>query len=340
MNVIPGRIRQRLSRQRFPDTAEELAKTDLFTGWWYYSVELMPGLVTKGQYPDSFPMLPRIVLRNCDLRGTSCLDLGSMEGLVPVLMCRQGAKTVLATDAIDHCREKMAALRYYYKANFEFQQIGLMYDLTNKLRKSGRPSFDVINLSGVLYHVFSPLMVLAGVRPLLKRNGLLIVSTNVIVDNTVTMHFNKAGRLQEETNTFWYLSVPTLDYLLRYLKLAPIDCLYISHRDIKSSVRYVTDAESGYLSVVCRAKDDLLPSREDDWMRKSAQQSWEYAGLIDWDFCGRQAVTQVPYSATIETNLLRDDTGTIDLLKALPMKAIHEAQRSSDAHVLRLADIS
>jgi len=111
MNVIPRRIRQRLSRQRFPDTAEELAKTDLFTGWWYYSVELMPGLVTKGQYPDSFPMLPRIVLRNCDLRGTSCLDLGSMEGLVPVLMCRQGAKTVLATDAIDHCREKMAALR-------------------------------------------------------------------------------------------------------------------------------------------------------------------------------------------------------------------------------------
>src|SRR6476660_2530256 len=184
MNVIQRRIRQRLSRQRFPDTAKELAKTDLFTRWGYYSVELMPGLVTKGQYPDSFPMLPRIVLRNCDLRGTTCLDLGSMEGLVPVLMCR----------------EKMAALRYYYKANFEFQQIGLMYDLTNKLRKSGRPSFDVINLSGMLYHVFSPLMVLAGVRALLKRNGLLIVSTNVIVDNTVTMHFNKAGRLQEATN--------------------------------------------------------------------------------------------------------------------------------------------
>lgn len=340
MNVILKRIRQRLSPQSFPGTAEELAKSDLFTAWWYYSVELMPGLITKGQYPDSFPMLPRMLLRNCDLRGATCLDLGSMEGLIPVLMCRQGAKAVLATDAIDHCREKMAALRYYYKADFEFQQIGLMYDLTNKLRKSGTPCFDVINLSGVLYHVFSPLMVLAGVRPLLKRNGLMIVSTNVVVDNAFTMHFNNAGRLQEEANTFWYLSVPTLDYVLRYLKLAPIDCLYLSHRDIKSSVRYVTDVESGYLSVVCRAKDDLLPSGEDDWMRKSAQWSWEYAGLIDWDFCSRQAVTQVPYSATIEKNLLRDDTGTIDLLRALPIRAIHEAQKSSDAHVLRLADIS
>jgi predicted nicotinamide N-methyase len=84
----------------------------------------MPGLITRGQYRDSFPLLPRILLRNCDLRGTTCLDLGSMEGLMAILMCRQGAKAVLATDAIDHCGEKMAALRYYYKANFEFQQIG------------------------------------------------------------------------------------------------------------------------------------------------------------------------------------------------------------------------
>ena len=183
-------------------------------------------------------------------------------------------------------------------------------------------------------------MVLAGVRPLLKRNGLVIVSTNVIVDNAFTMQFNNAGRLQEETNTFWYLSVPTLDYLLRYLKLAPIDCLYIPHREVRSFARLVTDVESGYLSVVCRAQDDIIPSREDNWMLKSAQHSWEYAGLIDWDFCNRQAVTQIPYSATIEKDLLKGDTGTVDLLKALSRRAIHEAERSGDAHVLRLADIS
>ena len=339
MNIIK-RIHRYFSRQSLPDAAEDLAKSDVFTGWWYYSVELMPGLITKGQYPDSFPMLPRILLRNCDLRGTTCLDVGSMEGLIPVVMCRQGAKTVLATDAIGHCGEKMAALRHYYQAIFEFQQIGLMYDLTNKLRKLGTPSFDVINLSGVLYHVFSPLMVLAGVRPLLKRNGLMIVSTNVVIDDAFTMQFNNAGRLQDEINTFWYMSVPTLDYLLRYLKLAPIDCLYIPHRDIKSSIRYVTNVESGYLSVVCRAEDDSLPSLEDDWMRKSAQHSWEYSGLIDSDFCSRQAVTQVPYSVTIENDILRDDTGTIDLLRALPSRTIHEAEKPNDAHVLRLADVS
>ena len=101
----------------------------------------------------------------------------------------------------------------------------------------------------------------------------------------------------------------------------------------------MTDVESGYLSVICRAKDDLLPSREDDWMRKSAQQSWEYTGLIDWDFCNRQPVTQVPYSGSIENDLLRDDTATIDLLRALPSRTIYKAEKPDDAHVLHLADV-
>jgi hypothetical protein len=46
MNVILKRIRQRLCPRSFPDTAEHFAKSDLFTEWWYYSVELMPGLIT------------------------------------------------------------------------------------------------------------------------------------------------------------------------------------------------------------------------------------------------------------------------------------------------------
>jgi hypothetical protein len=86
--------------------------------------------------------------------------------------------------------------------------------------------------------------------------------------------------------------------------------------DLRGTVRYVTDVESGYLSVVCRARDDIIPSREDNWMLKSTQ------------------------SATIEKNLLRDDTGRVDLLRALSRRAIHGVERSSDAHVLRLADVS
>jgi hypothetical protein len=40
---------QRFSRKGLPETSGDLAGSDLFTNWWYYSVELLPGLMTKGQ---------------------------------------------------------------------------------------------------------------------------------------------------------------------------------------------------------------------------------------------------------------------------------------------------
>src|SRR5207237_67553 len=83
--------------------------------------------------------------------------------------------------------------------------------------------FDLINLSGVLYHVFSPLHVLAGLRPALKKGGLMIVSTNVINRDDYSMEFNNSGKLQKEANTFWYLSIRMFDYMLRYFQLVPID---------------------------------------------------------------------------------------------------------------------
>ena len=56
-----------------------------------------------------------------------------MEGLIPTLMCRQGAKRVIASDATFHCYEKMAAVKRYYDVNFLFRQVGLMYGLSDKL---------------------------------------------------------------------------------------------------------------------------------------------------------------------------------------------------------------
>jgi len=35
MNIMLKRIRQRLSPQSFPDTAEQLEKSDLFSEWSY-----------------------------------------------------------------------------------------------------------------------------------------------------------------------------------------------------------------------------------------------------------------------------------------------------------------
>jgi SAM-dependent methyltransferase len=314
--------------------------SQLYDQWWYYSVELEPGRIAKGIYADDLPMLPRIMLRRCRYAGLDCLDLGSMEGLIPTLMKRQSARRVTATDFNDHCAAKMAAVQQQYHAAFEFKQVGLLYNLDRTLPHTG---YDLINLSGLLYHVFSPLLVLAAVRPLLKRNGLMIISTNIVTSDGYFMEFNNHGRLQVEANTFWYPTVKLFDYLLRIMKLAPIDCAFLPHQAIKaqsinSGGDYVFDKPSGYLSVVCRASDEVLVSADDDWMRRASAGSWEHLHLIDWSRAARQPVSAIGYDCR---NCPPDSTGPkcIDLFDAVEKnKPFTKVTDRRDSHILCLED--
>jgi SAM-dependent methyltransferase len=252
----------------------------------------------------------------------TCLDIGTMEGLVPALLARRGAK-VTAVDFSDHCLGKLAAVKHYHGVDFEFRRVGLLYDLHRNL--PGR-SFDLINLSGLLYHVFDPLAVLAAVRPLVKRDGLVVVSTSVTHDDGDLMDFNAAGRLLAEGNTFWYPSVRLLDYLLRLLRLTPIDCEYLPHELMQGHP--VVDKTTSYLSVVCRACGH---SDEDDWMREVARSSWEWQG-IDWARADAQPRSDVAYAR---------DAGAIDLHAAVaagPPVALPAA--TDDSHLLRLGAAS
>jgi 2-polyprenyl-3-methyl-5-hydroxy-6-metoxy-1,4-benzoquinol methylase len=334
-----ARIRDRLrrsARRRHPGDPAALAASELFQSWWYYSVELLPGVATTGIYVPDLPMLPRLMLRRCALDGTDCLDLGCMEGLISVLMCRGGARQVLGVDAVDHCLEKLDAVRHYHGADFEYRSIGLMYELAKKLPRRG---YDVINCSGLLYHVFSPLLVLCGVRPLLKRGGLMVVSTNVTLEERYAMQFNDAGRMQTEVNTFWYFSVPLFDYLLRYLRLAPLDCAFLPHTAVRSGAGYVFDRPSGYLSVLCRAVDDPLPARGDEWMAESVAGSWEYRGLVDWKRAARQPVATTGLRAEPDRRSFRPEIDCLDLWQAVQEREpLGKASDPSDTHLLRLSD--
>ena len=334
-NSVEYRTGVRLKRRRFPRNENELTSSDLFKSWWYYSIELLPGFITKGVYAADLPMLPRLMLRKCDLTGMSCLDMGSMEGLIPVLMRRGGAEKVLAIDAVSHCREKQEAVKHYYGVDFEYKNVGLMYDLRRKLDGRG---FDLINCSGLLYHVFSPLMVLCGIRPLLKRNGLMIVSTNAIAEDGYAMEFNNAGRMQTEGNTFWYLSVKLFDYLLRYLRLAPVDSLFVPYTAMRYGTGYVFDKRSGYLSVLCRATDTVLPVGDDEWMAGSVRESWEYQWNADWRLAARQPVSAIKCRDSLDKRFFRRDLDCLDLWEAVQNAPIASAAGESDSHILRLSD--
>jgi len=299
--------------------------------WWYYSVELAPGQVTKGIYDPATPLLPRQLLRGVDLAGAECLDIGTMEGLIPTLMVRRGAARVVAVDAVDHCLEKLTAVRQIYGADFGYARVGLMYELSRKLEKLG--GYDLINMSGLLYHVFSPLHVIAGARALLKKDGLMIVSTNVVNRNDHTMEWNASGRLQVETNTFWYISIPTLEDFLRLFGLKPIDTLYIPLT--KKPGANGLEMETGYMSVICRAAADATP---DAWTRRAQAQSWEYQGLLDTTMMDAQPTSQIGYSSP---RMKAADAGPGLNLYAAAQDPAHRpppASCSQDGHELRLSD--
>jgi SAM-dependent methyltransferase len=313
-------------RRRYPTDPEQIRSSKLGQAQWYYSIELAPGFVTEGQYAPELPMLPRLMLRRCDVTGMSCLDVGTMEGLVPTLLRKRGASDVLAVDFSNHCLGKLAAVQHYHGVDFEYRSVGLMYGLSERI---GPRSFDLVNLSGIMYHVCSPLHLLAAVRPLVKRGGLMVVSSPVTLDPGYVMDFNAGGRFQPEGNTFWYPSARLFDYLLRYMRLEPIDCAFLRHAD--DPAHGTRDKPSGYACVVCRAVDT---AGHDAWMQESARTSWEYQGLSDWALAASQPVSTIGYRSP-------NGAGTIDLPTAIEvLQPVPVPAAEDDSHTLRLTATS
>lgn len=330
LNDFQFPYRWRANRRQLPRTADEARAEDLYNAWWFYDVELFPGVVRKGIFPKDLPLPARMLLRNCNLQGSDCLDIGSMEGLIPILMRKGGARSVLATDFSYHCYEKMLMLMKVHNVDFDFKKIGLLYELSKKIPDQKYQGFDLINVSGVLYHVFSPMHVIAGLRPLLKKNGLMIVSTNVINRDDVSMEFNDKGKLQKEPNTFWYMSIGMMDYMLKYFQLKPIDYVYYKH-SAADTVRFARGYDAGYLGVICRAVSDHGKGSNDPWLKNSIEQSWEY-GLCDQKMLDSQPVSNMAY---------RGETSNFDLVQRLKERPpIEAAAAVEDTHLLRLADMT
>lgn len=142
------------------------------------------------------------------------------------------------------------------------------------------------------------------------------------------MEFNNSGKLQTEINTFWYLSIKTFDYMLRYFQLAPIDCLYYKYPS-QDSVHYAKDFDAGYLSVVCRAVSDRGAVFRDEWLNKSVTGAWEYL-LCNQTMIDSQASSNIGYSAVSELIDLNSRVGQLTPLETVPC--------SHDTHLLRLED--
>jgi 2-polyprenyl-3-methyl-5-hydroxy-6-metoxy-1,4-benzoquinol methylase len=173
--------------------------------WWYHTVERERGGYYKGIYPDDMVLLPRRNLAKIDLKGRKALDVCTMEGLMPTLMCKGGAAEVVGvdsarpsayrpakgTDTISEMTPKIDEVKRLHGVNWRYEVIPEMVPVGKHLLSHGFGQFDLVNLSGLLYHVYSPMHWLGAIRPLIRDGGLAIISTNIAYYDSPVMIFNE-----------------------------------------------------------------------------------------------------------------------------------------------------
>lgn len=290
--------------------------------FWYSTIEVAPGVFTPGlDIPTvSFPrqILPRIPVKELD-----CLDVGCVEGVMAVLMCRQGAKHVVAYDRVDWT-EKISAVRSIYAAEFEYVTGCNYFSLLDRLKSHSCYPFDFVNFSGVLYHMFDPVMGIMRTRSLVRDGGLVLIETSAMMRDEVSAYFNDDGRLLGPPN-YTLPTVPWLDYIMRLARFEPLDVL-CSHRGTPG-----TNPDHVRIAIVGRAVPQPLVFLDRRWDDHLVS---DYRDYLDWSLL-RLDKPPVEYNPVAKP-ITRTD-GTIDLLATVRANGPSEYDLSHTA--LRLADV-
>jgi hypothetical protein len=215
--------------------------------------------------------------------------VGIQEGLVSILLARRGAD-VVAYDRV-YSQERLELVREALGVKFELigeateghtEKLWLgrggptpgkgmaLPELRTELTTRGRGPFDLVVFSGVLYHVYDPLASLALIRGFVRTGGIAIVETAAVFDGAFSLNLNEAGRFAPLA--IWLPSLGCLDYLLRLVRLEPIEVVYRGR-------------DQGRIAVACRAVNEPNGDPGDDFI-VSPLHDYELAEYLDW-----QAVT-------------------------------------------------
>lgn len=313
-------------------SSPELAR--ILDQYWYYRIELGDGLFT-GSSDYNNVALTRELLRRLDPRGLDACDIGTMEGLVPILLKRRGARSVLATDGADYT-DKVELVKRCYNVSFDYcphvplSHLKAVLEDRQRLAGSvnGRPrrrGFDVVVLSGLLYHVFSPLHVLGLARTLLRDGGILILETATWPADEFTQRWMFDGRkwiYPNGTNT-WFLSLQLLDHFLRFVRFRPIDCVHsgVYEGVVRTAVAAIA------------VPDPIARESEKEWFLPSTT-NFDYEELVDVHWA-TPSVAAIPYSPGDNMGPL-ESPDMIDLHQSVTK--LPEWPADPSKMILRLAD--
>lgn len=185
----------------------------LSSHWWYHQMQLTDGRATPGRYGDN--LIPvAALLQHVDFHGMRCLDIGAMDGKMSFLMERLGGHP-LAVDGVG--KATVPALIEAYGSSVRYRSGVILERLPELAASEGL--FDFVLCSGVAYHVYSPLDLIANVRALLKTGGMALFETAALPDDEqMHMALNRGQHYQEYT-TLWIPTTACFRYMLRFFAM-------------------------------------------------------------------------------------------------------------------------
>ncbi|CAH2029935.1 class I SAM-dependent methyltransferase [Trichlorobacter ammonificans] len=197
---------------------------------WFHAIDFGNGTTTPGRFTEKTPPNWTLygvlaLLEQITLPGMSCLDIGTMDGLISLILKAGGASRVVATDVLN--RPTFEIAREISGQDIEYYPDIHINDLPQTPVNS---SYDLITFSGVLYHLYDPLGGIATCRKLIARNGLLILETETTVGSTADMKFTPAYNEYPEPYTYWQPTIPCLLEMLKFCCFEPTVLIKTLHR--------------------------------------------------------------------------------------------------------------
>ena len=310
---------------------DRLRENKAFNAKWYACIELAPDMFTPGPERKGVAQT-RDLLKRADIEAggsdggpARCLDLGMQEGLVTTLLARRGVPKVVGYDRAFR-KSRLNLVQRALGVEFELLGDVKLQDYPGVLKEAGHDPFDAVVFSGVLYHMFDPLGGLAVVRGMVRDGGLLFVETTIVFEDTSTMHLNSGGRFTP--NALWFVTPRSLDYMLRFLHLEPLDVVYLKGKPGREG-----QPAQGRIAIACRAVPEAVAEGGDEWISSNFY-AIDFKEFLDWESVKTDA-PPVAYDGSREGLVHREDGG-LDV--AASVAAMGPLKVERDQTRLRLGD--
>lgn len=189
---------------------------------WYHNFEWPDGTLTSG-HKTSNSTVVRHIFGGVDCSNRNGVDLGCMDGFFAVVMKRRGANAVVAFDRKDRTGN-IEVVRENLGVDFTYRPRVHMDQVRPVLLEQFGGLADVVNFSGMLYHMMDPFRGIGLVRGMVRRGGIVVLDTPALVSNDFFLYYNHDQKLYGYTSYF-APTVAALQAMCEYMGLEVLDAV-------------------------------------------------------------------------------------------------------------------